>query len=191
MAKSTYRASSLGSRHAGISKLRRPLGLGHIASFAVTAARRAATSLPHQPEEPVIKSGDPGDAENQSDSQGCLRTDAIKNPSNAEHDTGPCFRSFPQVSWVCARSTLTTITFWRFVLKRSRQKRIAASRSVNKGYLAQATELGGYPEVATNVPRQSLQLRRWVVVTPSGGIRKKSARPRSYTGSAVAYSRSE
>jgi hypothetical protein len=37
--------------------------------------------LPHQPENPILKSGDPGDTEYQCDDEGCLRTDAIKNAS--------------------------------------------------------------------------------------------------------------
>jgi hypothetical protein len=70
-----------------------------------------------------MKSGDPGDTKYQGDSQGRLRTDAIKNASEPEHDTGPCFRSFKRLSWRSARSTLTAITFWRFGSKQPQHKR--------------------------------------------------------------------
>jgi hypothetical protein len=78
---------------------------------------RGGGSLPHKPEESVIESNDPGDTEYQGDSEGCPRTYAIKNASEAEHDTGPCFRSSDSISWRDARSTLTAITFWRFALR--------------------------------------------------------------------------
>jgi hypothetical protein len=73
-----------------------PLFHGARFGYPRPASAVLAALLPHQPQESVIKSGDPGDAQNQSDSQGYLRTDAIKNPSEAEHDTGPCFSSWAQ-----------------------------------------------------------------------------------------------
>jgi hypothetical protein len=86
-------------------------------SFWVSEASKRGSggvATTSKPQESVIKSGDPGNAQNQSDSQGCLRTDAIKKPSEAEHDTGPCFSFLAPVSLRCARSTLTAVTFWRF-----------------------------------------------------------------------------
>jgi hypothetical protein len=71
-----------------------PVGRSFWGDFLVTLVR--VGSLPHQPEESVIKSGDPGDTEHQGDNKRRLRADAIENVSEIEHDTGPCFRSLSQ-----------------------------------------------------------------------------------------------
>jgi hypothetical protein len=58
----------------------------------VTTLVRGNDSLPHQPEESVIESGDPGDTEYQGDSEECMRTDAIEDANEVKHDSGSCFR---------------------------------------------------------------------------------------------------
>ena len=97
---------------------------------------RAATSLPHQPEEPVIKSGDPGDTEYQGDSERCLRTDVIEDASEVEHDTGPCFSLF----WVSIAAVrpmhFDGYHIWRFI------RNGPASRPVGSG---SSCEAGCFP----------------------------------------------
>ena len=69
---------------------------GRLLALAILLS--VAAALPNQPQEPVIKSGDPSDAKYQRDSERCLRTNAIDNASEIQHDTGPCFYFFVVVS---------------------------------------------------------------------------------------------
>jgi hypothetical protein len=65
----------------------RKIAAGCFACVGRSSASRGG-SLPHKSEESVIKSSDPGDTEYQGDSKGRLRSDAIENASEVEHDTG-------------------------------------------------------------------------------------------------------
>ncbi len=58
--------------------------------------------LPDQPEKYVFESAEAGDADCQRDDQGHLRPDAVKNASEACHNTDPYF-SFLRISIVAAR----------------------------------------------------------------------------------------
>jgi hypothetical protein len=66
------------------------------------------------------------DTEYQRDGKGCLRTDAIENASEAEHDTDPGLIVLLEYRRGAPSSTLTAITFWRPVLRQSQQERINA-----------------------------------------------------------------